>query len=534
MLRLRPYQNECVGACQKKWEEGYARLLVALATGLGKTILFSEIASQRIRKNNKERVLILAHLDELLTQATEKIPLVDPNLQSHIIRKGHIDHSAPVHLISVQSASTPQTLDQLRKVGYGLVIVDEAHHTPADEYQVVLGELGCFSGQTKLLGVTATPFRTDDRELDETFEVTAYKKGILEGIIEGYLADLRGIEVPIDCDLGQSSGSDYNAGKLGRILRGVLPEVALDTIQRYAPNRKTIIFVPTIEVARDVAATLVAHGISADHVSGEDTPTERRRKIADYRANKIRVLVNAMLLTEGFDDPETNCVIVARPTLSKGLYIQMIGRGLRLFPGKSDCLVVDLVPKGHKSPTLTLAEMAKVTPEEARNQGMRALYKKKKQSADSLGNPKWGDGRERNLFADLNWSRFEGEVYGIQVEKTSVVLFPVSGFDRYHPLYDVFIQEGSQGQFLHRSLSLPYSQGVAEDLIRDRNAFQLTKTQAGWRDLPVTDSQFQALQINKLPFHKDMTRGEACDLIQQSKLSRVVQALRRKNQERAA
>jgi hypothetical protein len=166
---------------------------------------------------------------------------------------------------------------------------------------------------------------------------------------------------------------------------------------------------------------------------------------------------------------------------------------------------------------------------------MRSIYQKRaKAQAHSNGNPTWGDGRERNLFAELNWSRFDGDVYGIQVEKTSVVLYPVPGFEQSQRLYDVYVEGPENKNFLHQSIPLPYAQGVAEDLIRERNALKLTTAQADWRNKPATDAQLETLQRNQLPFRVDMTRGEAGDLIQQSKLSRVIQSLRRKGAQQAA
>ncbi len=524
MIELRPYQTKCVKACYAAWENGHKRILVSLATGLGKTVVFSDIAARHVQKNPGSKVLVIAHLSELLTQAQEKLGLVSPGLKSFILRKGLSDPDSHVHFISIQSAAKPNTLMNLKRGGYGLVVVDEAHHAPADEYAEVLESLGCFS-ETRLLGVTATPFRNDELTLDSIFEKTVFQKGILEGIIEGYLSDLRGIEIPIDCDLSSSSkGADYDAGKLGRLLKEVLPRIIPETLTKYAPERKAIVFVPTVEVARDVAAALTQQGFLADHVSGQDRPNERERKLKDYAANKIRVLVNAMLLTEGFDEPSIGVVVVGRPTKSKNLYLQMIGRGTRLNLENPDCLILDIVPEGHHSPTLTLSEIAKVDPIDSRQRGMRALFSSGPRRIPHIAY-NWGEGQERNLFSERTWSRFEPDVYGIQVEKASVVLMPVFQPELNQLRYDVYFQEGDRREFIHRSLPLAYAQGVAEDVIRDRNAHHLTSTQADWRTKPATDSQLEILHRMGAQLTPTISRGEASEIIQQSKLRRVVEAL---------
>ena len=336
-ITLRPYQVEAGAAIRQQWEEGRRRTLLVLPTGLGKTVVLSKVAEEEVKDG--KRVLILAHRDELLKQAADKLRAVT-GMEAGYERAGESAMGCmwPVTVGSVQSLCRPARLERYPGDYYGTLIVDEAHHALSDSYQRVLGHFP----EANVLGVTATPDRGDRRTLSSYFDSIAYEYGLRQAIEEGYLVPLQAKMIPLRVDLSEVSLSngDYSARELGDALDPWLAQIAQE-MAKECKGRKTVVFLPLIETSRRFCGMLQEAGMKACEVNGESA--DREEVIRDFSEGKYEVLCNSMLLTEGWDCPAVDCVVVLRPTRSRALYQQMIGRGMRLSPGKTELLILDFL-----------------------------------------------------------------------------------------------------------------------------------------------------------------------------------------------
>ena len=221
---------------------------------------------------------------------------------------------------------------------FGTIIIDEAHHACTDGYRRILDY---FEG-AKVLGVTATPDRGDMRNLGEVFDSLAYEYKLTDAIKEGYLCKIMAQTIPLQLDIsevGFTSG-DYSLGQLGTALDPYLEQIAAEMVQR-CRDRKTVVFLPLIKTSQKFRDLLNAKGFQAAEVNGQSA--DRKEVLADFDAGKYNVLCNSMLLTEGWDCPSVDCVVVLRPTKVRSLYSQMVGRGTRLAEGKTDLLLLDFL-----------------------------------------------------------------------------------------------------------------------------------------------------------------------------------------------
>jgi ATP-dependent helicase IRC3 len=340
-IPLRPYQEEAVKAIQEAGQDGISRPLVALPTGTGKTVVFSYLIGQR-----EGRALVLAHRDELIRQAADKLLLVNQDFQLGIVKAKENELDAPVVVGSVQTLARRNRLEQLGQ-DFTTVVVDEAHHSVADTYQRILEHVGSLAPDGPLtVGFTATPERGDKVGLGQVWGKIVYQKSLLDMILAGYLADLRAVRVSLQVDLDAvaTRHGDFIESQLeGALLDASAPEHVVQAYQEHAPGRKALVFTPTVKVAYAMRDAFQDAGIAAEALDGS-TPIEERRAILQrLRTGETMVLANCSVLTEGYDEPSVDCIIVARPTKSKLLYLQQIGRGTRPYPGKADCLILDVV-----------------------------------------------------------------------------------------------------------------------------------------------------------------------------------------------
>lgn len=333
-MELRPYQKEAKDAILKSWEE-YQRSLLVLPTGTGKTIVFSKVAEERAKAG---RVLIMAHREELLQQAADKIWKscgISCSLEKAEV--SCLDSEEPVTVGSVQTLMSERRLSRFSPDHFRTVIVDEAHHALSDSYQRVLSH---FSG-AKVLGVTATPDRGDKKNLGQYFENLAYEYSLLDAINDGYLCRIKAQTIPLQIDLNhvKISQGDYQAGDLGDALDPYLEQIA-DVILNYA-DRKTVVFLPLVATSQKFCRLLNDRGIRACEVNGNSQ--DRAEILQDFEDGKYSVICNSMLLTEGWDCPSVDCIVILRPTKVRSLYCQMVGRGTRLHPGKDHLLLLDFL-----------------------------------------------------------------------------------------------------------------------------------------------------------------------------------------------
>lgn len=342
-VTLRPYQIEAIEAAEKYWVENPLKnAAVSLPTGSGKTVIFSEIARRAVERG--ERVAIIVDRDELVNQTVAKLHDADPMMFVGIVKASKNVVGADVVVCSIQTLRRPGRAEQIPP--RGVVLYDEAHGSASDSAVDVMRRLGTIGGPAKAVGFSATFYRADNKPLDVIWDDIVYEKSILWAVNEGYLADARGITVPIEgLDLGnvKMSGGDFQDRDLGQqMLDAHAAEQIADAYLGHAAGRITICFAPTIAAAEAITEQMVARGVAAECVTGKTPAGERAKMYARLEAGETRVLTSVAVLTTGFDSPRVDCVLMARPTQSQGLYVQCIGRGLRLHPEKDHCLILDV------------------------------------------------------------------------------------------------------------------------------------------------------------------------------------------------
>lgn len=336
-MELRPYQQEAKTAVFNEWKQGHQKTLLVLPTGTGKTIVFAKITEECVQ--NGGRVLILAHRGELLEQAADKLEKAT-GLKCSVEKaeQSSLNSWYRVTVGSVQSLMREKRLAQFSPGHFTTIIIDEAHHCISDSYQRVLEHFN----SANVLGVTATPDRGDMKNLGQYFESLAYEYTLPAAIRDGYLSPIKALTVPLTLDLSSVSmqAGDFKASEIGTALDPYLEQIAAE-MEKYCKERKTVVFLPLVKTSQKFRDILLTHGFSAAEVNGNSE--DRAEILKDFENGKYNVLCNSMLLTEGWDCPDVDCVVVLRPTKIRSLYCQMVGRGTRLAPGKDYLLLLDFL-----------------------------------------------------------------------------------------------------------------------------------------------------------------------------------------------
>lgn len=551
-IRLRPYQEEAIDAFFHALPR-YQRQLITLPTGAGKTVVFGTLAKtyyETICNQNAEHklankpIVVLAHRTELLDQAETKLNLVWPGVVT-----GRVQGSRNEQLAQVILAST-QTLVAGRRIPEpSLVILDEAHHCGAEGVFRVLQELGVFEDDgPPLLGVTATPSRNGGSEIGDVFQHVAYEKTILQMMMEGYLADVRGIQVNVpnlDLKYVRTSGGDYSQQDLSATLNhDIALNAVVEAYVQHARERKTVVFAVDVAHSMALAERFRLAGYAAASVDGSMNSEQRANILKDFSDERLRILINCSLLTEGWDEPSVDCIILARPTKSQTLYTQMVGRAIRLHPGKDDALVLDLTGSSEDKNLQTFTRL--MTSQNAKNQEHQtsahskrrptpseALEKQTMMTGESV--TEWLqrlsdlEHQERtfvesvNLFS--NRSRFRWEKvqdhfaisYGdggwafLFVEDRQYWPVLDIGNDRYLPLHDT-------------PMPLEYAQGIAEGFLELLESKVIEKD-ADWRTARMSSRQAYLLDQYRIRYDASWTRGMASDALNKKFAKRQVKKL---------
>lgn len=522
MIELRPYQHECIEAIATAKTN---RQLVALPTGTGKTIIFATIAKQC-----NGRTLILAHRDELIQQAVSKLEMVWEGVDIGVVKAERNEVDRQVIVGSVQTVSKENRLEQL-PTDFDFIVSDEAHHSAAATYRRIYKYLGVMAddipSDTLHLGVTATPERTDQLGLDDIFDEIVFHRSIRD-FIPDYLCDLRCVQIMTHVNINgvKTWAGDLKAEQLSALLNTAnCNELIVEAWKEHALGRLTLCFTTDVAHARDLCATFQAANIKAEWICGDTPMTERRDTLAKFARDEIEVLTNCSVLTEGYDNPALNCIILARPTKSTLLYTQMIGRGTRTFPGRKDCLILDIsciatehdlvsfpslfgLPKEEQDGERTLTEQLEEKESLLAPEGFGVestevdLFNREEHTPDvyAMGNLTWI--RLPNGFRlDLGWDG----VINIYADVTSPTKYQV-----YHYV------NRSMMPITPYPVDLSWAFGLAESEARRVTGGNLTLVDknARWRQDPATDKQIRKLATFGV-YDVGLTKGEASDRLSQ-------------------
>jgi superfamily II DNA or RNA helicase len=504
---LRPYQQAALQAVYRDVARGYRRLLLQLATGAGKTIIFSAA----IRHWNQP-TLIIVHRQELAQQALDKLRTVWPQVDAGLV-KGHIrqDHAQVV-------VSTVQTLaaKPLRR-RFTRVIIDEAHHAVSPQWLAVLKRLGYHHPRPDqvLLGVTATTQRLDGIGLHQVFDRLSYRITLPELIQQGYLAPLRGYRIHTQISLDQIAQrhGDYDLPQLSRTID--IPArnaMIVQTFRQFGGYRPTIGFAANIAHAQHLTEAFRQAGIRSDWIAGTLPAAERQARLIAFHDGAIQVLWNAQILTEGYDEPRIACVILARPTQSPTLYAQMVGRGTRRIPGKTDCVVIDVVDMATRHALQDLGTLL------GRDRPPHSEPAAKDSRPAAAPLPQSPDGVNAVLFwqADridlLTQSVFRWQAYGSQWvlpcdAQERLVLQPESATQ-----WTLVRHTPASRDVLGERLTLEDAMAQAEDWTRTHPAPLARKT-AAWLKDPATAKQRATAQALGIALDAHATKEDASNAI---------------------
>lgn len=549
---LRPYQRECIARIRQAHSTGKRRVLVSLPTGTGKTVVFASFPKVL---RMKKKLLILAHREELIDQAAEKLQSAAPDLEVGIeqgTRRASSSARVVIGSVPTLGRAGSARLAALSPEDFSIIVVDEAHHAVATTYRRVLDHFRLFDpGDRFLVGFTATPRRGDGEALGKVFEEIVYARGIEEMIREGWLSPIVGWRVrsAVDLDVVRVRHGDFVEGDLAEAVNiEERNRAVVESYKRYAEGRRAIVFCVDVAHTKQMAEAFINAGIGASPVWGAMPRDDRRDRLQALREGTTKVLTNCQVLTEGFDEPRVECVIMARPTKSRLLYAQMVGRGTRLSEGKHNLVVIDVVDNSEEHALAGLHELFDL-PEKLDLEGMSAL-RAMDVLRDISNRWPWIDPDQIRNAADI--ALLQGAMGGVDgaleivAERIHFFSFEPPQELRYltglawhaAPGGDFALSLGD-GEHLTIGRTLLgweltfHGEGKPHRVARSESLDSIVQTGDGWvhkykkgclklvdlmenwRDLPATDKQMARIRKSRVPTPKDLTRGQATWIISQ-------------------
>ena len=532
-IQLRPYQQEALDAVNAFSDKGINRQLVVLPTGAGKTVIFSHLPQT---KNDSLPMLVLAHRAELLYQAKEKIGWSNPELDIQIEQADNVAGHCDVVVASVPTLGRAESERILKypKNYFKTIVIDEAHHAAAPTYRRILD----YFNPSLLLGVTATPQRSDNTRLTDVFDEIVYYKTIQDLIEDGYLCSLVGYRIKTETDISgvATNEGDYVASQL---------EDAIDTPERNAhivaayhslvPESKAIVFCAGVKHANNLASSFSATQVPTEVILGDTSTQDREHILARFKSGKTRVLVNVGVLTEGFDEPSIQSIILARPTRSTLLYTQIVGRGTRLYEGKPHCTILDFVDTTKGKKPIGLPSLLGLPPEfDLQGQDLIEVAKKYKELEDycpgeavRVLDPNDIDlaYKRINLFmppppnefvqqySRYVWAEVAENDFHLGIDNNNSLRIYVDALGRW------LVEFRYRSQTKNETHILGYPEDMRESFVRaDRwitNNFdsKLIESDAAWRSDGPSDAQRKLLKRIGVPVTSDMTKGTASQII---------------------
>lgn len=554
-MPLRPYQIEATNKIDDSHTAGIIRQLLVMATGTGKTEVFSHLP-ERLKNKLPGQMMVLLHRDELAKQAMEKLRKRNPgmNVQQEAGTEKADPATADAIVASVQTLGRRNTerIKKFQNTQIDKYVVDEAHRSIADSYYNVYNGVNLLENPANrlLLGVTATPTRGDGEGLGKLYERIVYTYSLRQAIEDGYLVDVKGIRVDtkISLDNVRTKYGDFNENDLAKEVDNPFRNsLVCSAYMAHCEGRQAIGFGVNIEHSRNLADTFRSKGVNAEYVYGADP--DREDKIARFRAGKIDVLFNAQLLVEGFDLDTISCVILAAPTKSGVVFSQRVGRGTRLpngcdnlynlmiepeSPIKRDCIVLDVCDSSSRHSLITLPTLLGLP------SGLNLRGKSLIGSAKAIE-------EQLEKFPHLDFSTLN-DIDQIQAFVESVNLFEVKFPDEvesgseftWHPAYDggyILMLPEKESVHIRQNLldkfeiwgilkgkkyrgerdTLADAFSAADDLIRKvvPESIKLVNRKADWHDLAPTDGQIKLIRklFRGKQIPNDLTRGSASKII---------------------
>jgi superfamily II DNA or RNA helicase len=526
-IELRPYQKESVKRVLGSYAQNPRnRELLILPTGAGKTIIAAKII-EMLHRLHGLNTLFVAHRDELLSQAADKYRLIRPDAIIGKVGSGTHDYGGEVTVASIATISRPEHIKRLKTIGYGLIIVDECHHVASDGYQRVLDALP----EAFVLMITATGDRLDGKPILDKPPI--YQESIIDMIADGYLCDVKAIAIRTETNLDNlhTQMGDYNEHELAEAVdTDTRNSRVVDAYKEHATGRRAACFAVTVAHAQHLSAAFSSAGIPAGVVCGNTPLDERKRLFHRFHDGAIRVLCTVNVLSEGWDEPLCDCIIMARPTQSRSLYVQAVGRALRLAPGKDHAIILDLTDnclKHRLEPQSLSKALGKQlqdgeTIEEALAREAAASESEREKRVRKLK-----DIRHSDIVIDLKqklvWQeRADGKfVLEIGFEKHRIALVPSELYDGYYRVV-AKLAPRYQGQYWSNDIPLGYAQELAEKkarlLLSDAKSIALVDRNARWRSDPATPVQLEKLAKYAYRFSLQydpatVTKGEAADML---------------------
>ncbi|MDX2839494.1 DEAD/DEAH box helicase [Streptomyces ipomoeae] len=507
----RPYQAEAIQALIAGWDGPNNRLAVVLPTGAGKTVVFANLIHQLLDSLNG-RALVIAHREELIEQAAAKIRAIDPTLRVGIVKaERNQHHDVDVIVASVQTLAVERRREAIRDIG--LIIVDECHHAAAPSYMDVLEHFGAWRG-VPVAGFTATMTRTDGG-LSEVWQDIVYRLDILDLITAGHLVDVRGKRVVVsdlNLDKVKTRGGDLQEGQLGRALEESSAAATIAQAYReHASDRPGVVFTPTVSSAKVVAQAMTATGIATGVVWGDMPKEDRTATLKKYEVGDLQALANCMVLTEGFDAPHTSCAVIARPTKSPGLYVQMAGRALRLAEGKKDALILDVMGASTRHKLASLVDLSDRLAEEPKEgQSLREAAEEPEYVPTAPGVLEVED---FNLFADspVRWLRTYGGTWFIPAgDDRLLFLLP----DQAERGYRLRMWQDGQAVAPARDQAYPLADAMQWTEVHARRIAprQFVFRESRWRAGQPSQKQLAFCRFNRIVVPSGSTAGDVSDL----------------------
>ena len=519
-IALRSYQRDALTAIEAAALRGVRRQVVSLPTGSGKTVIFAHLLVER-----QTRTLILVHRDELIHQTLDKLAMVAQGtaLDIGVVKAARDEHAGDVVVGSVQTLQREARLQRLAQT-FGLVVVDECHHAlPENSYGRILAHVGADQADGPLtVGYTATPFRPNNAPIITAagtpgcFDEVVYTLPLMGLVAQGYLSPIvaKGIFLEgLDLDVVRTRHGDYVEHDLAAALMAAdAPEHLVRGYQELAPGRRALLFCPTVEMTYTVEHAFRRAGLAAASVVG-DTPTDERQAIyQQVRTGSLQALVSCAVLTEGFDEPSIDCVMLARPTKSKVLLYQCIGRGLRLWPTKENCLLIDATGATKRHGLLSMAAelglLVPKTPQEA------AVIEAGHEGEDTAVEPKRTGYRAHDI--DL---AHRTRLHWVETPKGYWVVNLADRMLRVRPdeqgTYRLEVRKRDERSYtrLVDRLSQEFCFGIASDTARDAQILHMVQEGARWRQNAPSPKQESFARKLGVHIEPGWSSGEVSDAI---------------------